>query len=402
MIDVNEEKCTGCGACQGSCPFGAIRMEGNFPVVGDSCVFCGNCVRECPAGALSLPETGGKTADFADYSGVWAVLELEQGGNRLRKVSLELLSEARRLADRLGQKAGGVLLCGEAPAGLETAVSEVGCDALYLVEHRDLAHYHTERFAGLAVKLAKKYKPSVILFPATENGRDLAPRVSCAMQVGLTADCTALDIDEKGNLVQIRPTYGGNIMASIISPNHRPQLASVRPNVLPVVKTEALRAVSLTRETFLPDAGGSTASLLEILEKDVVFKDVAESDIVIVAGYGVGSRENFRKLEKLAVKMNAAIGATRKVVDEGWAPFEVQVGQTGKTVAPALYIACGVSGALQHTIGIRNAGYKIAINNDPAAPIFRVCDVAVMGDCVQLAQALCEKIMERQKAREQG
>ena len=309
---------------------------------------------------------------------------------------MELLSEARRLADLLGQKVGGVLLCKEIPTRLKESIAEVGCDYLHIVQHEDLAYYHTERFTGLVVKLAQLYKPFGILFPASENGRDMAPKVSCAMQVGLTADCTALEIDDDMNLVQIRPTYGGNIMASIISPNHRPQLASVRPNVLEVRLQEPPSAVELIYSDMFPDPGVSTAKLIEVVEKDTVYQDVGEADIVIVAGYGVGSKENFKRLERVAIKMNAAIGATRKVVDEGWAPFEVQVGQTGKTVSPSLYIACGVSGALQHTIGMKNAKYKVAINNDPAAPIFSVCDIALLGDCISIAEAMCEKMTERE------
>lgn len=394
MIAIDKIKCTGCGLCVDSCSFGAITMVNNYPVIDDTCVSCNNCIQCCPADAIITPDIKEKNQEIKDYRDIWVVLELESSRNQLRKVSLELLSEARRLADLLGQETGGILLCKEIPPGLSKSISDVGCDYLYIVQHEDLDYYHTERFTFLVSELANKYKPSCILFPATENGRDLAPRVSCAMQVGLTADCTDLDIDEEKNLIQIRPTYGGNVMASIISPNHRPQLASVRPNVLEVKLLESPSKVQLIYEDINPDSGISTARLIEVLEKDTVYKDVTEADILIVAGYGVGSKENFNKLKKLAIKMNAAIGATRKVVDEGWAPFEIQVGQTGKTVSPSVYIGCGVSGALQHTIGMKNAKYKIAINNDPAAPIFKVCDVALMGDCISVANALCEKIIE--------
>ena len=398
MITIDNVKCTGCGVCVSECAFGAITMVDSLPVIKDTCVYCGSCVQVCPAEAIAMPETASKAQDSVGrhHRDIWVVLECEASRNQLRKVSLELLSEARRLADLLGQEVGGVLLCKEIPTRLEKSIAEVGCDYLHIVQHADLDCYHTERFSGLVAKLAQQYKPSGILFSATENGRDMAPRVSCALQAGLTADCTALDIDEDKNLVQIRPTYGGNIMASIISPNHRPQLASVRPNVLEVKLQEHPYKTRLIFSDLIPDSGVSSSNLIEVLEKDTVYQDVAEADVVIVAGYGVGSKENFKRLERLAIKMNAAIGATRKVVDEGWAPFEVQVGQTGKTISPSLYIACGVSGALQHTIGMKNAKYKIAINKDPAAPIFSVCDVALLGDCINIAEALCEKIMERE------
>ncbi len=393
MLKIEQEKCTGCGVCAASCPFGAIEMEGAFPRVNDSCVFCGNCEKECPAQAISLPQRKAGM-DTGAYRDIWVVLEMNPRKNVLQKVSLELLSEAKRLAGLLGEKVGAVLLCEGPPKDFRQSVAAVGCDYARIVRDGALAQYNTDIYADVVTRLAQAYKPAGILFPATENGRDLAPRVSCALETGLTADCTALAIDEDRNLVQIRPTYGGNIMASIISPNHRPQLASVRPNVLSVVTQNTPTDTEFIREEIQARPEVSKTALLRSTEKQSVFKDVAESDVVIVAGYGIGSKENFKKLERLAVKMDAAIGATRKVVDEGWAPFEVQVGQTGKTVAPALYIACGVSGALQHTIGMKNAKHIIAINTDPAAPIFSMSDVAVMGDCMKVAEALLKRIRE--------
>jgi electron transfer flavoprotein alpha subunit/NAD-dependent dihydropyrimidine dehydrogenase PreA subunit len=392
MLKIDYEKCIGCGICETVCAFGSMKMENGLPVVDESCVACGECEKACPQEAISISGKSGKTSGFADHHDVWAVMEISAGHNRLKKVSLELLSEARKLADRLGEKVGAVLLCDEIPVDFARQIGEVGCDVVHIVKDGALKTYDTKIFSGIISDLSRACKPSVILFPATENGRDLAPRVSCVLQVGLTADCTGLDIDQDRNLVQVRPTYGGNIMASIISPNHRPQLASVRPNVLGIVKQKKPRDTIFINESIEAGQYGRNARFIESLEKDTVFKDVSEAQVLIVAGYGIGSKENFKKLEKLAVKMNAAIGATRKVVDEGWAPFEIQVGQTGKTVAPDIYIGCGVSGALQHTIGMKNAKYKIAINADPAAPIFGICDVAIMGDCVKTVERICEKL----------
>ena len=392
MLIIDPEKCIGCGICARKCSFGALFMENKLPVVNDNCVYCGVCEQVCPVNAIKVPRTDSKMADFKDYHDIWAVMEINSELNQLKKVSLELLSEARKLADRLGEKVGAVLLCDKIPDGFARQVSEVGCDMVHIVRDDRLDKYETKVFANIIADLSRQYKPAGILFPATETGRDLAPRVSCCLRVGLTADCTALDIDEDKNLVQIRPTYGGNIMASIISPNHRPQLASVRPNVLCVVKRKKAANTIFINEKLDFGEYDSQVKFIESLEKDSVFKDVAEAEILIVAGFGIGSKENFKKIEKLAIKMNAAIGATRKVVDEGWAPFDIQVGQTGRTVAPDIYIGCGVSGALQHTIGIKNAKFKIAINTDPAAPIFGMCDVAVMGDCIEIAEMICQKL----------
>ena len=393
MLRIEKEKCISCGICEDSCTFGSIKMQDGFPAVDDTCVFCGNCERDCPQGAITI-SVGKASADFSEYRDVWAVMELHPAYNHLQKVSLELLSEARKLSDRLGQRVGAVLLCNELPPKFEQQVEEVGCDVVHIVQGEGLQSYNTEVFAGVIKQLVGMYKPAGVLFPATETGRDLAPRVACELQVGLTADCTALDIDEEGNLVQIRPTYGGNIMASIISPNHRPQMASVRPNVFPVVRVESAAPTELIYEKIQADENRRRVRLIKTEEKESVFKNVAESDIVVVCGYGVGSKENFKKIEKLAAKMGAAIGATRKVVDEGWASSEIQVGQTGKTIAPALYVSFGVSGALQHSIGMRNAKYKIAVNTDPAAPIFKISDVAILGDCLKVAEDLYGKIVK--------
>ena len=390
MMICEHSKCVSCGVCESSCPFGAIYMEDGMPVFSDACTACGACVNACPNGAILAEEqTRPDCSELLEtYQNVWVILEQDQRTGLLRKVSLELMSKARELADQLQQKACAVLLCAEKPDDLENQLSCVGCDKLYLITDDALNHYQTEAFQKEICRLIRAEKPAIVLFPATENGRDLAPRVSCNLRVGLTADCTALELDELRQLVQIRPTFGGNIMASIISPNHRPQMASVRPNVLQVKNVLTPRKVEIVPTVFNNNAISTLITLIRTIEKENTYRDVAEANIVIVAGYGVGSKENFKKIERLAIRMNAAIGATRKVVDEGWAPSEIQVGQTGKTIAPDLYIAFGVSGALQHTIGTKNAKYKVAINNDPAAPIFQQADIAILADCVEMTEYL--------------
>lgn len=392
MITVDKNKCTGCGSCVSACMFGAVELREQVPYFTDACISCGACVGKCPEKALYLPEKAKKQEKPEEYKDVWVVLEADTEKQQLKKVSLELLSEARRLADLLGEKVGAVLLAEEMPENLEQTLSEVGCDYAHILLGKKYRYYDTMRYSKAAADLSVKHKPAVILLPATENGRDLAPRISCILSTGLTADCTALDIDEQKNLVQIRPTYGGNIMASIVSPDNRPQMASVRPNVFEVRETKEKRETRMYISRQETEAEEEGYTLTGVRELENAFQDVGEANIVIVAGYGVGSKENFKKIEKLALKMNAAVGATRKVVDEGWAPFDVQVGQTGKTIAPDLYIAFGVSGALQHMIGMKNARFKMAVNNDPAAPIFKLCDVPVLGDCAEVADALLKVI----------
>lgn len=332
------------------------------------------------------------TININDYSGVWVLLEVNRKRKCLQKVSLELLGEARRLADILGQSTGALLLDAGIPNDFAATLGGFGCNAAYVVTDPSLAEYDTNLFADIIAKAVRRFKPAAVLMPASEFGRDLAPRVAGKLAVGLTADCTSLDIDGDRNLVQIRPTYGGNIMASIISPKHRPQLATVRPNVLPIVKT------TIPTDTEIIDAGITVDPALRLGKlvgtsgKDTVYRDVAEAEIIVSGGYGLGGKENFHLVARLAGLLNAAVGATRKAVDEGWVIPEVQVGQTGKTVAPDLYIACGISGALQHSIGIKSAKHIIAINSDPAAPIFSMSDIAILGDVSQILPRLCEQV----------
>ncbi len=396
MIRIEKDKCTGCGLCAGKCPFGALKMEEGFPVVMDTCLVCGVCAEVCPARAVIKEEEETKSQDLSSYKDVFVAAELEPVTGKLQKVTLELVSEGRRIADKLGEKLKVILLCEQMPSGFLEKAGSAGCDEVILVEHPMLKEYNTDIYADVIEKICRTYKPAVLFMPATETGRDLAPRVSAKLGTGLTADCTGFDVDKERNLVQNRPTYGGNIMASIVTPGHRPQMASVRPNVFTVKPEGQRKEARLTRADIKVDSARKRTFRKEIKENPRTYKNVAESEVVIVAGYGVGSKENFRKIERLAVKMGAALGATRKVVDEGWAPFEIQVGQTGKTIAPDLYISFGVSGALQHTIGIRNAKHVVAVNNDPAALIFSMCDEAILGDCVSVAQEM-EKMIDSQE-----
>lgn len=388
MIRIEKEICTGCGICISKCPFGALRMEESVPVVSEGCLGCNACVEQCPAGAISKDEEACEGADISAYHGVLVLAELEPASGKVQKVTLELISEGRRIADKLGEKMRMLLLCGQMPGDIQEKAGWAGCDEIILVKDPMLQEYNTDIYTDIVARICKRYRPAVLLIPATETGRDLAPRVSARLQTGLTADCTGFDVDAEGNLVQIRPTYGGNIMASIISPGRRPQMASVRPNVFAIETEEDKKKASVIEADIAIDPGVKRTIRAALEENPRSYKDVAESDMVIVAGYGVGNAENFKKIERLAVKMGAAIGATRKVVDEGWAPFDIQVGQTGKTIAPELYIGFGVSGALQHTIGLRNAKYVVAVNSDPAAPIFSMCDQAILGDCVEVAEQM--------------
>lgn len=387
MIHIDSEKCNGCGLCYKRCLFDAIVMKQGKPFITDSCVYCGMCKEICPRQSIAVDITSNLSEDFKNYTGVWAVMQMDQRLQVPKKVSYELLSEARKLADRLKQKVSAVCFCSIVAAEMIKTLEGIGCDELFLFEEEIFVNYNTEIFTGALVGLISQYKPSIVLFPATEDGRDLAPRVAGRLHVGLTADCTALDLDDKNRLIQIRPTYGGNILASIITPYHRPQMASIRPNVFKVEPYVHQVELSIKRPKINVNLSELRVQLINTKPKITVFKDVAEAEIVIAGGYGVG-KENFKLIHELAIKIGAAVGATRKVVDEGWAPFDIQIGQTGKTIAPELYIACGISGTLQHSIGVKNAKKIIAINTDPVAPIFSMSDISILGDVKQILEEL--------------
>jgi electron transfer flavoprotein alpha subunit len=393
MLKVVKEKCTGCGECVSSCPFGCIKMKGEYPIIDDyCCVGCNVCIKKCPFDAIEVVETIHATKNFHKYKGFWVIIELNEN-SELRKVSLELLSEARRLADLKSQSVTALLSCNQISSKLKDQIIKTGCNRILKIRSSSSHVYNSELYSELISNAIIKYKPEVVLFPGTIMGRDIAPRISAKLRIGLTADCTDLDIDSDGNLMQIRPTYGGSIMATIIAPNHRPQMATVRPNIMKIVDKEISNDFKIEEaEINISKEVVGRVDFVRKLLKEISFKDISESEVIIAGGYGLGSKENFNWIYKVASKINVAAGASRKAVDEGWAPLEIQIGQTGKVVAPDLYIACGISGALQHTIGIKNAKKVIAINTDPAASIFSMSDIAILSDATVFLKTLYDMV----------
>ncbi|HIV26227.1 MAG TPA: electron transfer flavoprotein subunit alpha [Candidatus Scatomonas pullistercoris] len=392
MIRFDKEKCISCGKCEKACPFGSIQMTEHYPVLDASCKECGQCVKACPAGALNV-EKKESTIDKTKYQGFW-VVGVEREESQLKKVTLELLSEARRLADRKNSTVTLIVFGDFIPSAWKEAAERTGCDKIILLAGGKNTADMDFR-VGAVVQAVRAEKPEVVLFPATADGRDLAPKAACRLQTGLTADCTGLDINEEGNLVQIRPTYGGSIMASILTPEHRPQMATIRPNVMKIKWKEEVKPAETELFQVKPENSFGRVIIEVIQEMESAFGNLEEAAIVIAGGYGLKNGENFRKMYKLCEKLHASAGATRKAVDEGWAPAEIQIGQTGKTVAPDLYIAFGISGALQHTLGMSRAKRVIAVNNDPGAPIFGICDTAILGDAGEVLSAMLEQIEEK-------
>lgn len=398
-IEVLQDKCIGCGACEGACPFGAISVIDGLACISEACTLCGACADACPVEALKLPETEPRGEDdLSAYTNVWVYLETHE--HRLAGVSAELLGQGRRLADKLGQKLVGVVI-DSAPDDAAKDAAAYGADEVLVVRGEVFDRYTTDAFTAALVRLIKKYRPSVLLLGATLNGRDLGPRAACRLGTGLTADCTALDIEEQSGLVVwTRPAFGGNIMADILCPDRRPQIGTVRPNVFKKPqKCGGAGCVFKEEETDFK-AEDDRVKITEIVKTLTACVNLEEAQVIVSGGRGMKEAKNFAMLEELAGELGAAVGASRAAVDSGWIDQSHQVGQTGKTVAPKIYIACGISGAIQHLAGMSGSDIIIAVNKDPHAPIFDAANYCVVGDLFEVVPALTKAVRAEKAARQ--
>jgi electron transfer flavoprotein alpha subunit len=324
---------------------------------------------------------------------------IEQRDNKIQKVGIELLGKARELADQLEEQVVAMLLGSEIEYEVET-LYKYGADKVILVEDPMLEEYTTEPYAKAIYTIIKKYDPEIVLYGATSIGRDLAPRLAARVHTGLTADCTKLEIDEETRLLLMtRPAFGGNLMATILCENYTPQMATVRPGVMQTKKTDNTDG-ELIRENIEFDESDMTVKILEIQKTEQKRKDITEADVLVSGGRGVGSAQGFEKLEDLAKVLNAEVSASRAAVDSGWMPKDRQVGQTGKTVRPNLYLALGISGAIQHLAGMEDSDLIIAVNKSEDAPIYDVADLGVVGDINQIVPKLTELIKREREAKE--
>jgi electron transfer flavoprotein alpha subunit len=389
-IHILIDKCTGCTLCVKTCPFGAIHMADRKAVIDMAkCTLCGSCVAACKFSAIELKQDAGPKKDLSAYKDVWVFCEQKKGV--IQSISFELLGEGRKLADKLDVKLCAVLLGGEV-ADMAAELGERGADKVYLVDHAALASYQDDPYTEVMVKLVEEYKPEVILCGATTIGRSLISRVAIKVNAGLTADCTGLDIDDKDRLLlQTRPAFGGNIMATIITPNHRPQMATVRHKVMKEAGITRGRGAEVIAKTYPEDVFKSRTNLLEMVAELGATVNISEADVIVAGGRGMGTKESFALLEDLAKVLGGAVGASRSAVDADWIPYSHQVGQTGKTVVPKLYIACGISGQIQHLIGMQSSKVIVAINKDPDAPIFKVATYGIVGDVNELVPALTKE-----------
>ena len=359
----------------------------------DNCTLCGACVSSCKFNAIDFTKDEvGTNLDISIYKDVWVFGEQKDG--EVSNVALELLGEGRKLADQLHVKLAAVLL-GENVEHAAKKLITYGADEVYLVDHPSLKNFNDESYSDIFVQLISKYKPEIVLLGATTYGRSLAPRAASRLNTGLTADCTKLEIDQdKKLLLQTRPAFGGNLMATIICPNHRPQMSTVRPKVMKALEQDTSRNGEIVRpDIVIP--GDVKIKVIDIVTTLSEKVNLTEADIIVSGGRGVGDPKNFALLEELANVLGGAVGASRATVDAGWIDYSHQVGQTGKTVGPKVYFACGISGAVQHLAGMSSSDTIIAINKNPDAPIFKVATLGIVGDLLEVLPALTSEFKKR-------
>lgn len=386
-IQLNKDKCIGCSSCMVSCPFNAIDMVDGYPSIGEACVECGACVDVCPVSALTKQENMAKGAvDISEYHDIWVFIE--QRERRIMPVSIELIGEAKRLAAQVGCKVCAIV-CGYRIDQLVIELAGYGVDIIYVADAPELEEYTTDAYTHVIYQAVTRYKPDIFLMGATFIGRDLGPSIAVQCQTGLTADCTKLEIDpEDGRLLQTRPAFGGNLMATIVCEHHRPQMSTVRPGIM--ARAEFSRDSHAEIIDLKTDFDGVELreKVLKIVKSMREVVSLTDAKVIVSGGRGLGTPEGFELVKKLADRLGGVVGASRAAVDAGWISNSHQVGQTGTTVRPELYIACGISGAIQHLAGMQESRCIVAINKNENAPIFEVADYGIVGDLYKVIPAI--------------
>jgi electron transfer flavoprotein alpha subunit/NAD-dependent dihydropyrimidine dehydrogenase PreA subunit len=393
-IRIELDKCNGCGMCSRSCPYVALIVEDKKARwLEDRCTLCGACLEACKFEALAGEVPTREIPDLSGHRDVWVFAEQRDG--QFHSSTYELIGCARSLAEDLGEKVT-VAALGANIQGRARSLIEHGADRCLLVEHQALAYYQTCTYVHVLSELIRRHKPNVLLIAATHLGRDLAPRLARRAGLGLTADCTRLSIDPQEKiLMQTRPAFGGNIMATIVSRYSRPQTATVRPGIMKALTPISSRTGEIIVEQVDMAQCQEFTKVLECLMDERKGVDLAAAKIIVAGGRPICSERGVGMLKELADAVGGEVACTRVVVEEGFLPVEHQVGQTGRTVRPAVYFACGISGAIQHKAGMDGSRYIVAINKDPDAPIFDVADFAIVGDVFEILPALTRAVKEQ-------
>ena len=391
-IIIDEELCTGCASCVNSCMYDAIELDNNIAkVIEDNCTLCRACIETCPEEAISLKreDAGAQKVDISQFRGVWVIAEHYK--NKIQKVSFQLLSKGRELADLLKVQLSFIILGADLDDKLEE-FSLLGMDEIIYIKSPILKDYYSDLYTKVITELVIDNTPEIILIGATPTGRDFAPRVAKRLNAGLTADCTGLEINhETRDLLQTRPTYGGSIMATIRTPSSRPQMATVRAGIFNMPE-KVKKKINIRKIGYEFEEKDSVSKIVKVISKTKTSVNLEDAKIIVAGGRGVGSREGFRVIEELAKILDAELGGSRITVELNWLEPDRQIGQTGKTVTPKLYIACGISGAIQHIVGMQNSEIVVAINKDPNASIFNWAHYGIVGDLHEIIPVLIEEI----------
>lgn len=394
-IKVDEKTCTGCSLCKNVCLYDAIEIIDKKAKINQLCAYCGACIDVCKFKSIEIIGLTEEKKNFSDYKGILIYIETHYGN--IADVGLELISEGKKLAEELKVELSAVIITDKLKDNLSLPF-EYGLGKLYLIEDSVFKDNIDDIYAKALVQIINRFKPEIFLAGATMFGRTLMPKVAAILKTGLTADCTKLSINkEKKILLQTRPTFGGNILATIITKNSRPQMATVRPHVMDKIKEENL---------IIPQSGNSKIerisfdtskfkSKYKIMSRNKSVQEkinLSDYDVIVSGGRGVGGSDNFALLKELADLLGGVVGASRAAVDSNWISYPHQVGQTGKTVNPKIYIACGISGAIQHLAGMQTSDIIIAINKDPYAPIFRIANYGIVRDLFEVVPKLINRI----------
>ena len=391
-IIISSEKCVGCGACQSACPFGAIEVKEAKAVVNEeACRLCGSCVEACPVSAITMQKEEKKSAVNKDeYRGVWVYAEQRHG--EISSVVYELLNKGSELAKTLNVPLSAILIGSDISAKAQDLINR-GADKVYVYDDPILAEFQDDPYGCILADLIREEKPEIVLMGATNIGRSFASRVAAKIYTGLTADCTALEVDtETRNLMQTRPAFGGNIMATILTPNHRPQMSTVRHKVFKEAPVVEGRKGEIINKTIDAQKIINRTKFLGFFKDQTADVNISDADIIVSGGRGLGNKEGFKLIQDLADALGGAVGASRAAVDSDWIAYSHQVGQTGRTVAPKIYIACGISGQIQHMVGMSSSDTIIAINKDKECPMVKAATYSLIGDLYEIIPEIIKKL----------